>query len=95
MLLAWETQHSNIQELIELGYDFHGMGDRDANVKPEDEEKVAQLLSSVMGIGWPLKAIFAAIMLSPLSVVAYFIPHVIRYFRGDNKYAQPSKKGET
>ena len=61
------------------GYDFGIMGneiDRLKNVDPKNIETVKQLKISIMGIGWPLKAIFGLVLLIPFSILTptvYFL----------------------
>jgi hypothetical protein len=36
-------------------------------------DKVKSIQNSIMGIGWPLKAIFAFVFCSPWIIVVYFV----------------------
>ena len=51
------------------------------NVLPENMYKVNSLVTSIMGIGWPLKAILTFVFYSPYLLIVYFIFHFI----GNNK----------
>ena len=42
------------------------------NVLPENMDKVKRLETSVMGIGWPVKAIFGFVMTIPYLIFVYF-----------------------
>ena len=45
--------------------------ERCEKVLPENMERVTKLKNSIMGIGWPLKAMFGFVLLSPYLVVVY------------------------
>jgi hypothetical protein len=55
-----------------LGFDFDGWSDKDRvrNIAPELRDEATKLYRSRMGIGWPLKAIFGAVLLIPYQIVA-------------------------
>ena len=78
-VFAWWTDYSNILLMKYYGYDFGIMGneiDRLKNVDPKNIETVKQLKISIMGIGWPLKAIFGLVLLIPFSILTptvYFL----------------------
>jgi hypothetical protein len=51
---------------------------RFSNVSPENLERVKGLEISMMGIGWPLKAIMTFIVYSPYILVVYLIVYLIQ-----------------
>jgi hypothetical protein len=61
--------------------DSNGYGVRYAKVLSQDIERVKNLETSLMGIGWPLKSIFMFVFLSPLPIVFY----VFNFFKNQNK----------
>ncbi|MFN8207303.1 MAG: hypothetical protein U0T82_07830 [Bacteroidales bacterium] len=69
ILAAW-TDMSNLILLNHYGYRMDGMNYE--NVLPQNRERVDRLLQSIMGIGWPLKAIFGSVMIIPYLVFVYF-----------------------
>ncbi|MEO1622438.1 MAG: hypothetical protein AAFU53_15575 [Cyanobacteria bacterium J06632_3] len=61
---------ADIYPLIQLnfmGFDFQGMNEteRMLNVNPVHRDAAAELYGSIFGIGWPLKAIFAMLFVTP------------------------------
>src|SRR6187402_1879928 len=58
-VFAWWGDTSNKLLLTHYGYNFEGWSVKDYydNVAPENLERVKTLVTSMMGIGWPLKAI--------------------------------------
>ncbi|MGD1863322.1 MAG: hypothetical protein ACFB0D_02080 [Phormidesmis sp.] len=61
---------ADIYPLIQLqllGFDLHGMSEaeRMLNVAPASRALATELYGSIFGIGWPLKAIFAIVIVSP------------------------------
>ena len=78
-VFAWWADHSDILLLKYYGYDFEIMlsdSERFKNVDPENIEIVNQLNKSIMGIGWPLKAIFSLVLFIPVALltpVIYFL----------------------
>lgn len=61
---------SNLILLNHYGYSVDGMNYE--NVLPENRERVDTLVTSLMGIGWPLKAMFGFIMTIPYLIFVYF-----------------------
>ncbi len=66
---AW-ADISNLILLNHYGYSVDGMNYE--NVLPENRERVDNLATSIMGIGWPLKAIFGFVMIIPYLIFVYF-----------------------
>jgi hypothetical protein len=77
---AWWTDTSNLILLKHYGYNIDGMNETEfyGNVLPENMDKVNSLVTSIMGIGWPLKAILTFVFYSPYLLIVYFIFHLIR-----------------
>ncbi|QCX54380.1 hypothetical protein [Elizabethkingia sp. JS20170427COW] len=62
--------------LNKFGYNANGMNDSEyfQNVKPENVSELKEIRDSQMGIGWPLKAIFAtAFFTLPINLVTTLI----------------------
>ena len=74
-VFAWWSYTSDIILLEHYGYDIDGMNETEfyGNVIPENMDKVKSIQNSIMGIGWPLKAIFAFVFCSPWIIVVYFV----------------------
>ena len=66
---AW-ADLSNLILLNHYGYSVDGMNYD--NVLPENRERVDRLVTSIMGIGWPLKAMFGFVMTIPYLIFVYF-----------------------
>ena len=73
LIFAWWTDKSNMILLEHYGYNYNGWSDveRFQNVVQENLEKVKRLETSIMGIGWPLKAIFGFVMTIPYLIIVY------------------------
>lgn len=84
---AWWSDTSNLLLLKHYGYNINGMNEKEfyGKVLPENMEKVKSLEISIMGIGWPLKAIMAFMFYSPYLLIVYGV----RYFF----YRTKNKKG--
>ena len=74
-VFAWWSYTSDLMLLEHYGYDIDGMNETEfyGNVIPENMDKVKSIRRSIMGIGWPLKAIFAFVFCSPWIIVVYFV----------------------
>ena len=66
---AW-GDFSNMILLNHYGYSIDGMNYE--NVLPENRERVETLVTSLMGIGWPLKAMFGFVVTIPYLIFIYF-----------------------
>lgn len=77
-VFSWWSYTSDLILLEHYGYDIDGMNETEfyGNVIPENMDKVKSIQRSIMGIGWPLKAIFAFVFCSPWIIVVYFIFHI-------------------
>jgi len=65
---AW-SDISNLMLLKHYGYNADSMNFD--NVSSENRVRVKNLVTSIMGIGWPLKAIFGFIMTIPYLIFVY------------------------
>ncbi len=66
------------------GYNLDGMCERECyrDVKPSDRVMVEGMLSHIMGIGWPLRAVFAYVLIIPFQIILSFIEYcVIRHIK--------------
>jgi hypothetical protein len=79
-VFAWWGDISDKLLLAHYGYSFEGWSDKDyyENVAPENMERVKTLVTSMMGIGWPLKAIMTYMFYSPYLLVVYVGTYLIR-----------------
>ncbi len=59
------------------GYNFDGMFEEEqyANVEPCNRERVDRLFSHLMGVGWPLRAMFMYVIVTVLHLVACLVTH--------------------
>lgn len=73
MIFAWWSYESDLILLKHYGYNIDGTNDTEfyGNVSPENMEQVKNLEISIMGIGWPLKAIFGFITFMPYLIFVY------------------------
>jgi len=73
-IFAWWSHESDLILLKHYGYNIDGMNETEfyGNVSPENMEQVNRLVTSVMGIGWPLKAMFGFVMTIPYLIFVYF-----------------------
>jgi hypothetical protein len=80
LIFAWWTDISNEILLSLYGYDFEAMNDieRFANVTEENMKRVKNLEISIMGIGWPLKAIMSYAFYSPYLLIVYLITYLVK-----------------
>jgi hypothetical protein len=73
LIFAWWADKSDMILLEHYGYNWDGWNDaeRFKNVTSEHKERVKEILISVMGIGWPVKAIFGFEMFIPYLIIVY------------------------
>lgn len=73
LIFAWWSHESNLILLKHFGYNIDGMSETEffGNVLPEKMDKVKRLETSVMGIGWPVKAIFGFVITIPYLIFVY------------------------
>ena len=76
LTFAWWAYTSDSFLLVHYGYNIDGMNETEfyGKVSPENMERVKSLETSIMGIGWPLKAIFGF-------TYVFFYPFIV--FFGD------------
>ena len=81
LIFAWWSYESDLILLKHYGYNIDGMSESEffGNVLPEDMDKVERLQTSIMGIGWPVKAMFGFVMFIPYLIIIY-IRHYINLF---------------
>ncbi len=79
IIFAWWSYTSDLLLLKHYGYDIDGMNETEfyGKVLPENLDKVKSLETSIMGIGWPLKAIMTFILYAPYLLIIYFVTYVI------------------
>ena len=75
LIFAWWSYESDLILLKHYGYNIDGMSEADffGNVSSENLDKVKRLETSIMGIGWPVKAIFGFIMTIPYLIFVYIV----------------------
>lgn len=73
-LFGWWSDKSDLILLKYYGYNIDGMNDMEiyGNVLPQNREKVNNLVRSIMGIGWPIKAYFGYLISIPYLLFIYF-----------------------
>ncbi len=73
LLFAWWSHESDLILLKHYGYNIDGMSETEffRNVLPENMDKVKRLETSIMGIGWPVKAIFGYVITIPYLICIY------------------------
>jgi len=78
--IGWWSDASNQILLNHYGYDYDAMNDieRFKNVSEQNMNRVKTLEITMMGIGWPLKAIMAYIFYSPYLLIVYLINYFIK-----------------
>lgn len=76
---AWWTYTSDLILLKYYDYDIDGMNETEfyGKVLPENMDKVKSLETSIMGIGWPLKAIMTFLFYSPYLFIVFGVTHLI------------------
>lgn len=76
---AWWADASYDILLAHYGYNFDAMDDIDrfSRVSSEHMARVKDLESSMLGIGWPVKAMFACLIYAPYLLFAYIAVYLI------------------
>ena len=79
IVFAWWDYTSDLLLLNPYGYDIDGRYETEfyGNVLPEKMDKVKSLEISIMGIGWPLKAIMTFVFYSPYLLIIYVVTYLI------------------
>lgn len=82
-VFAWWGHTSNTLLLTHYGYNVEGSSDTkyDEHVAPENLERVKELATSRMGIGWPLKAMMMFTFYSPYLLIVYLTIYLIGRFK--------------
>ena len=77
-IFAWWAYTSDLILLKHYGYDIDGMNEIEFYVKvsPGNMDEVKRLETSIMGIGWPLKAILTFVFYSPFLLIVYFLSNL-------------------
>lgn len=70
---SWWCDKSNMMLLRNYGYNIDGMNDIEiyGNVSPNNLEQIKKLETSIMGIGWQLKALFGYVFVIPYLLFIY------------------------
>jgi hypothetical protein len=86
LVFAWWAYTSDIILLKHHGYTIDGMSEREyyGKVLPENLDRVKSLEISIMGIGWPLKAIMTFVFYSPYLFFVYFLTYLSGKGRAKN-----------
>ncbi|ELM3644919.1 hypothetical protein [Flavobacterium psychrophilum] len=77
---SWWIKISDTMLLSHYGYNFDGINEKErfANVLPQNIDQVKNLETSLFGIGWQLKAIFAFVFYLPYLFFVYFVNYIIK-----------------
>lgn len=88
-IFAWFADKSNMILLEHYGYNYDGWNEteRFQNVTQENLNKVKRLETSIMGIGWPLKAIFGYVMTVPYLIFVYIGKIIFDKIKNDKNEA--------
>lgn len=80
---AWWSATSNKMLLAHYGYNIDGMNESEiyGKVDPENMEQVKSLKTSVMGIGWPLKAIIMYVVCFFYILIIYFVNKPMQMYK--------------
>ena len=86
LFFAWWSHYSDKIILSHYGYNFDSMNDfeRFENVSAENLDKVNNLEISMMGIGWPLKAIMFYLVYCPYLPIVYFATFIYKKMKKKN-----------
>ena len=72
LFFAWWSHYSNEILLSYYGYKFDSINEFE-NVSAENLDEVKKLEISMMGIGWPLKAIMSYLVYCPYLLIVYIV----------------------
>lgn len=80
LAFAWWLDKSNNMLLTHYGYNIDGMNESEVygQVAPENKDRVKSLEKSIMGIGWPLKALMTYVVYLPYFLIVYYASHAMR-----------------
>ncbi|MBX9783922.1 MAG: hypothetical protein K2X48_11595 [Chitinophagaceae bacterium] len=78
-VFAWWADISDKILLAHYGYNIDGMNETEfyGQVAPENMKKVKELVTSISGIGWPLKAMMTFVFYLPYLFIIYLISYLI------------------
>ena len=78
IVFSWWADTSDLLLLRHYGYDIDGMNETEfyGKVLPENLDRVKSLETSIMGIGWPLKAIITFVFYSPYLLIIYGVTYL-------------------
>jgi len=84
-VFSWWSYTSDLMLLEHYGYNIDGMNEEFyENVLPKNMDKVNNLVTSIMGIGWQLKAIITFVFYSPYLLIVYGV----MYYQAKSKKKQ-------
>jgi len=88
---AWWSDTSKRKLLTHYGYNKDALNEmeRFANVSDQNMEQVKRLEASLLGVGWPLKAMIASAFFSPYLLIVYLIGILTRKLRSKNGVKVP------
>lgn len=83
IISAWWAYEGDNLLLNLYGFDFDAMNnfERYKNVSKDNLDRVKSLEVSIMGIGWPLKAIFGFVIYLPYQMIAYLLSYIWRKYK--------------
>ncbi|MBK6819711.1 MAG: hypothetical protein IPG85_09080 [Bacteroidetes bacterium] len=86
LAFAWWTYKSDIMLLKYYGYNIDAKNETEfyGKVLPENMDRVKSLKTSIMGIGWPLKAFMTFVFYTPFLLIVYFFSYLIGKNRAKN-----------
>ena len=79
LVFSWWSYESDMILLRHYGYNIDGINEMEfyGKVSSKNMEQVKSLETSIMGIGWPLKAIFGYVIAVPYLLFIYLIKMLI------------------
>ena len=88
LVLGWWAHFSDKILHSHYGYNFDAMNDNERfeNVSTENLDRVKNLEISMMGIGWPLKAIMSYLVYCPYLLVVYIVSFFYTKRKKNNIY---------
>lgn len=77
---AWWFSTADLILLKHYGYNISGMDDKEMyeNVLPQNMQSVKKLETRIMGVGWPLQALFVFVLSLSYLFIVYLIGHLIK-----------------
>lgn len=85
LISAWWNDEANMILLKHYGYNIKGINEAEhfQNVLSTNIEQVKNIETGIMGIGWPVKAMFGYIMVIPYLLFVYFGKVIIEKIRNN------------